>query len=187
MLYTYVTRQLRNCGIGLWTADWLWRHESSARRSLHPNVADTRLSDVQHLIITLARAQLDLQSVALGPTKPSFAFTLLRLMPGGWEAKAIWMLIVIMNLQFAVHVMATWQTICGVPSWSDVLHLESRCWTLKQSITFSVFSALYLVLCDFVLALLLWKLVFSLQMKRSEKLGVAIALSIGILAGITEL
>jgi hypothetical protein len=34
---------------------------------------------------------------------------------------------------------------------------------------------------DFVLALLPWKVIWKLQMKRKEKAGVAIAMSMGIL------
>lgn len=34
---------------------------------------------------------------------------------------------------------------------------------------------------DFVLALLPWQVIWKLQMKRNEKLGVALAMSMGIL------
>lgn len=34
---------------------------------------------------------------------------------------------------------------------------------------------------DFVLALLPWKVIWKLQMKRKEKVGVALAMSMGIL------
>jgi len=34
---------------------------------------------------------------------------------------------------------------------------------------------------DFVLALLPWKIIWNLQMKRKEKFGVALAMSMGIL------
>jgi hypothetical protein len=35
---------------------------------------------------------------------------------------------------------------------------------------------------DFVLALLPWKVIWKLQMKRKEKVGVALAMSMGILS-----
>lgn len=91
------------------------------------------------LKITLARAHHNFQSIALGVTKTSFGITLLRLMPGGWEAKVIWVLMVTMNLQFAVHIIATWQAICGA---EDQGHIGGdSCWHLPQSVTFTVFSA----------------------------------------------
>ncbi|GJC86163.1 hypothetical protein ColLi_09001 [Colletotrichum liriopes] len=88
-----------------------------------------------------------------------------------------------MNLQFVVHIIATWQSICGVP---DQGHIGGdRCWRLEQSVTFTVVSALYLAACDLILALLPWRMIFNLQMKQSERISVALALSMGVLAGVT--
>jgi hypothetical protein len=92
--------------------------------------------------IMLARAHLCLQSVALGLTKTSFAITLLRLLPRGWEHIVIWTLILTMNAQFIAHIFATWQPVCGVP---DEGHLPVKCWTLNQTVTFAVFSACKLI------------------------------------------
>ena len=39
----------------------------------------------------------------------------------------------------------------------------------------------YSAAMDFTLALLPWKLIWSLQMRKVEKLGIAIAMSMGIL------
>ncbi|KAM0277138.1 hypothetical protein ACHAQH_006032 [Verticillium albo-atrum] len=133
--------------------------------------------------IMAARIHHNLQSIALGLTKTSFGLTLLRLMPGGWEAKLIYVLLITMNLQFAVHIIASWQAICGAP---DQGHIGGdNCWKLSQSLTFTIFSAVYSALCDFILALLPWRMIFNLQMKRSERLGIALALSMGVVAGIT--
>jgi hypothetical protein len=88
--------------------------------------------------IILARAHLCLQSVALGLTKTSFAVTLLRLLPRGWEHVVIWTLIFSMNAQFIAHMFATWQPVCGV---EDEGHFPVRCWTLKSTVDFAVFSA----------------------------------------------
>ena len=38
----------------------------------------------------------------------------------------------------------------------------------------------YSALMDFVLAFLPWKLVWSLQMRKKEKFGVAVAMSLGV-------
>ncbi|KAH8177158.1 hypothetical protein LIA77_02240 [Sarocladium implicatum] len=132
--------------------------------------------------INLARAHLCLQSVALGLTKTSFAVTLLRLLPRGWEHVVIWTLIFSMNAQFIAHMFATWQPVCGV---EDEDHFPVRCWTLESTVDFAVFSASYSAVCDFVLAALPWKMIFNLQMERSERVAVAISLSMGILAGVT--
>lgn len=39
---------------------------------------------------------------------------------------------------------------------------------------------------DIILALLPWKILWGLQMRKKEKIGVAIAMSMGIFAGITS-
>ncbi|KAF4981519.1 hypothetical protein FZEAL_2704 [Fusarium zealandicum] len=172
--------------VGLWADDWIlivgWVFVLLATAIV------TRLMIISAIPgntekIQLARTFQNLQSVALGLTKTSFSVTLLRLMPGGWEAKVIWVLIVTMNLQFAAHMIATWQAICGA---EDTGHIGGdSCWRLDQSVTFAVFSAAYSALCDFVLAFLPWKMVFNLQMNRTERISVAIALSMGFFAGIT--
>lgn len=42
-------------------------------------------------------------------------------------------------------------------------------------------SVAYSAIVDFVLALLPWKIILSLQMQRHEKIGVAVAMSLGLL------
>lgn len=88
--------------------------------------------------ITLARAHQNLQSTALGLTKTSFAMTLLRLFPKGWEYYLIWGLVISMNAQFFAHIIATWQPVCGTP---DEAHMPVKCWNLQGTVTFAVFSA----------------------------------------------
>jgi len=39
----------------------------------------------------------------------------------------------------------------------------------------------YSAIVDFILALLPWKIIMSLQMKTHEKIGVAVAMSLGLL------
>jgi hypothetical protein len=48
---------------------------------------------------------------------------------------------------------------------------------LTAVLTFPAYSGLQ----DFVLALLPWTIVWNLQMKKKEKMGVAFAMSLGIL------
>ncbi|KAK1658345.1 hypothetical protein BDP55DRAFT_565433 [Colletotrichum godetiae] len=181
-----VYSRLRNAGIGLQADDWSlivgWFFLLLASASVSWLMA-VFLIRGNLLKITIARVHHNLQSVALGLTKTSFGITLLRLMPGGWEAKLVWGVIVTMNLQFAIHIIASWQAVCGAP---DEGHIGGdRCWQVDQSVTFSVFSALYSAICDVVLALLPWKMIFNLQIKQSERICLVMALSMGILAGVT--
>ncbi|KAK1727041.1 uncharacterized protein BDZ83DRAFT_772326 [Colletotrichum acutatum] len=137
-----VYSRLRNTGIGLQADDWVlvagWFFLLLASANVSWLMA-VFLIRGNLLKITIARTHHNLQSVALGLTKTSFGITLLRLMPGGWEAKLIWGVIITMNLQFAIHIIATWQAICGAP---DQGHIGGdRCWRLDQSVAFTVFSA----------------------------------------------
>ncbi|KAH8660130.1 hypothetical protein BX600DRAFT_467283 [Xylariales sp. PMI_506] len=179
--------RLRKGGAGFWTDDWVmlvgWLFLLAAQGIL-TWLMSIFLIPTTPLRIPLARIHHNLQTISLALTKTSFGVTLLRLMPGRWESKLIWGLLITMNLQFAVHIIATWQALCGEPD--DGHHIGGdRCWQLSQSVTFTVFSALYSAICDFVLAVLPWRMIFNLKMKRSERVGVAVALSMGILAGIT--
>ncbi|KAF5021263.1 hypothetical protein F66182_6661 [Fusarium sp. NRRL 66182] len=175
--------RIRIVGVGLRADDWVlvvgWVF-------LLITTAVTSWMMVQYFsggtVIYLGRIHQNLQSIALGVTKTSFGITLLRLMPSGWQAKVIWATLITMNLQFAIHIIATWQKICGT---DDQHHISGdKCWHLYQSVTFSVFSAAYSAACDFILALLPWRMIFNLQMKQSDRIGVAVALSMGVLAGI---
>ncbi|KAL6352357.1 hypothetical protein LRP88_14339 [Fusarium phalaenopsidis] len=133
--------RLRKVGVGLQADDWIllagWTFLLLASACLSWLMVVLIPGSLTK--VTVARAHHNLQSLALGLTKTSFGITLLRLMPEGWEAKLIWGLIISMSLQFAVHIIATWQAICGAP---DQGHIGGdNCWKLSQSVTFTVFSA----------------------------------------------
>ncbi|KZL81186.1 integral membrane protein, partial [Colletotrichum incanum] len=183
-----VYSRIRKTGVGIqvdvWVliAGWVFLLLASMNASWLMEIFTIRGSLTK---ISLARTHHNLQSLALALTKTSFGITLLRLMPGGWQAKFTWGVIITMNLQFAVHIVATWQAICGAPDQRPIG--GDGCWRLEQSVTFTVFSALYSAVCDFILALLPWKMICNLQMKQSERLSIALALSMGVLASVTSI
>ncbi|KAM0329274.1 hypothetical protein ACHAQA_004579 [Verticillium albo-atrum] len=121
--------------------------------------------------------------MALALTKTSFAVTLLRI-SSGWQIYLIWFLVISMNIQFAVHIILTWRVICPIIPGDTTPHLPGTCWEASQAITLGIFGGFYSALSDFVLALLPWKIVMGLQMRKHEKIGVAVAMSIGVLAGV---
>lgn len=63
--------------------------------------------------------------------------------------------------------------------WDD--RIEGRCLKKDAVVNYGIFNASWCAAADFALALLPWKLVWGLQLKRREKLGVGIAMSIGVL------
>ncbi|KAH6695205.1 hypothetical protein F5X68DRAFT_272639 [Plectosphaerella plurivora] len=120
--------------------------------------------------------------ISLGLTKTSFAVTLLRISTG-WQVYMIWFLVVSMNIQFVVHIILTWRITCGAVL-DETPHLPMSCWPVESAIALGLFGGFYSALSDFALALLPWKIIMGLNMKKHEKLGVATAMSIGIFAGI---
>lgn len=132
---------------------------------------------------TISTVSDDLNKIALGLTKTSFAMTLLRVATG-WERHLIWFLIISMNGLLAVNAITTWMAACdriGLDHYEAVL---PGCWSVEDSVIVAMVANAYSAIVDFVLALLPWKIIMSLQMKRHEKIGVAVAMSLGLLAGI---
>ncbi|KAJ6108014.1 hypothetical protein N7523_009337 [Penicillium sp. IBT 18751x] len=147
---------------------------------------------------------LAIMACTLGKT--SFAVTLLRIVVQRWMIALLWFVIVTMNV---VNVLAALFVFvqCKDPRhlWNPAI--LSECWPDSVFTHFSLFvggkeSAFCIALwyriavanvefCivaysgaqDFVLALLPWTIVWNLQMRKKEKVGVAFAMSLGVFAG----
>ncbi|KAF3401588.1 hypothetical protein F1880_010034 [Penicillium rolfsii] len=123
---------------------------------------------------------LAIMACTLGKT--SFAVTLLRIVVHKWMIIVLWFVIVTMNL---VNVLAALFIFvqCKDPRhlWNPAI--PSKCWPADVFTHFSLFVGAYSGAQDFVLALLPWSLVWNLQMKKKEKLGIAFAMSLGVFAG----
>ena len=115
-------------------------------------------------------------------SKTSFAITLLRLLRDteGWTKVIIWCIIVTMNVIMHLSALFLWIQCTPVQkSWNPLI--EGKCPYIDTLNNYIVFSAAYSGAMDVVLALLPWKLIWKLQMRKEEKFGVAIAMSMGIL------
>ncbi|KAK0712526.1 hypothetical protein B0T26DRAFT_752753 [Lasiosphaeria miniovina] len=121
--------------------------------------------------------------IAITLSKTAFAITLLRLTEGGLN-RFIWFLLVSMNLITAANIFILWFKCAPIAkSWSPFM--EGTCISSDATNGFGVFWGVYSGVCDIVLAFVPWRLVWNLQMHTREKLGVAIAMSIGVFAGAT--
>lgn len=112
-------------------------------------------------------------------SKISFGVTLLRLTKGPlrWF---VWFCIVTLFLIMIPSAMNTWIQCTPVEkSWNPAV--EGTCWPASILINYGIFNAAWCTAADFALALLPWKLIWGLQLKFREKLGVGIAMSMGIL------
>ncbi|KAK4157290.1 hypothetical protein C8A00DRAFT_40266 [Chaetomidium leptoderma] len=105
-------------------------------------------------------------------SKTSFGITLLHV-TDGWIKNTTWFCIISMNIAICDPVQKSWD-----------MTVQGSCWDPRVVVYYGMFSGGYSALMDFTLALLPWKFLWGLQMKRKEKIGVGIAMSMGILAGL---
>lgn len=137
-------------------------------------------------------------------SKTSFALTLLRVMAGDkWARYFLWFAMITMNILMLNNALFQWIRCDPISkTWNPME--PGTCWPAGVQSRYGIVAGgkagiptkrmlwLYRIrtdcskkgysaLIDFILAFLPWKLVWSLQMKTKEKLGVAVAMSLGIL------
>jgi hypothetical protein len=112
-------------------------------------------------------------------SKISFGITLLRLTDGKlrWF---VWFCIVTLFIFMIPSALFTWIQCNPVAKTWDT-SVEGACWPAYITINYGIFNAAWCAIADFALALLPWKLIWGLQLKFREKIGVGIAMSMGIL------
>jgi hypothetical protein len=65
--------------------------------------------------------------------------------------------------------------------------MEGTCFPADSIINYLIFSAAYSAAMDIILALLAWKVVLPLNMRKKEKIGVLVAMSMGLVAAATAI
>jgi hypothetical protein len=118
-------------------------------------------------------------------SKTSFAITLLRIAQG-WMWAGIWCIIVSMNVAMGLSALFIWIQCTPIEkSWNPLI--EGQCFEMDIIINFLIFSAAYSAAMDIVLALLPWKVILPLNMRKKEKIGVGVAMSMGLVAATTAI
>ncbi|KAL2211772.1 hypothetical protein CC79DRAFT_1393048 [Sarocladium strictum] len=127
---------------------------------------------------------LVIMSCAVGKT--SFAITLMRVAAQRWIHVTLWFIIWSMNI---LHVMVSVFVFarCEDPRTTWDPSVVSECWSHERYLTITLFIGSYSAATDFALALLPWAMLWRLNMKKREKGGVAVAMSLGIFAGIVAI
>ncbi|KAH7024744.1 uncharacterized protein B0I36DRAFT_416345 [Microdochium trichocladiopsis] len=117
-------------------------------------------------------------------SKTSFALTLMRI--AGPKLKIVlWVIIALMNIfQFAAVIIQWTQCTPLEKVWNRRLP-GGTCWPVPVSVGVSMFAAAFSGVSDIILAGLPWVILVKLQMKTKEKIGIAVAMSMGIIAGVT--
>ncbi|KAF5000537.1 hypothetical protein FGRMN_1704 [Fusarium graminum] len=117
-------------------------------------------------------------------SKTSFAITLHRLATNAWMRYFLVFVIVTIN----VTMNLVW--IFGLAKCSPLARVFDKkvpgsCWDPSKLVTFQLFAAYYSAILDFVLAFIPWVILMRMTMRRRERLGVAVAMSLGVIAGTT--
>ncbi|KAH7386900.1 hypothetical protein DE146DRAFT_186479 [Phaeosphaeria sp. MPI-PUGE-AT-0046c] len=123
-----------------------------------------------------------ISSFAATLSKISFGVTLLRLTTGPlrWF---VWFLIITLFIIMIPSATLNWiQCSPREKAWDP--SVEGVCWPASITINYGIFNAAWCTAADFALALIPWKLIWGLQLRLRDKLGVGIAMSCGILAGV---
>lgn len=112
-------------------------------------------------------------------SKTSFAITVLRISEG-WTRRFVWFIIITINATLGFAALATYvQCTPTEKLWRPML--QGTCWPKEFIIDYNIFTAAYSGAMDIVLALLPWRIIWKLTINKKEKLGVMVAMSMGIL------
>ncbi|KAK0391605.1 hypothetical protein NLU13_1105 [Sarocladium strictum] len=122
--------------------------------------------------------------IATTTSKSSFAITLHRIATTRWMKHFLVFVIISIN----VSMNLVW--IFGFAKCTPLRRVWDKsvpgtCWDPKKLVKFQLFAAYYSAILDFVLAFLPWHIIMGVSMRRRERVGVAIAMSLGAIAGIT--
>ncbi|KAK1749435.1 hypothetical protein QBC47DRAFT_418920 [Echria macrotheca] len=118
-------------------------------------------------------------------SKTSFALTIVRL-TDGWLRRLIWVVIVLVNVFMAFTALINFIHCSPLDKvWDLTGAVPGTCWPIEVIINYDIFSAVFSGAVDIALALLPCKLIWNLQMQKGEKIGVAVAMGMGIFAGVT--
>jgi hypothetical protein len=122
--------------------------------------------------------------------KMSFGLTLLRI-PAVWIRLAVWYIIITLAATLGMSTVLVWIECLGVKRAANCINVDISLsynmfscskmpvvpWAWMSKLTGAVYSATM----DVVLAFLPWKFIWELQMSKKEKLGVVVAMSMGVL------
>ncbi|ORY58496.1 uncharacterized protein BCR38DRAFT_500261 [Pseudomassariella vexata] len=110
-----------------------------------------------------------------GFAKTAFALTLLRIIQGRLRY-LIWVIVASVDMFYVISAIVIWAPICNEMG----LVLPGRCWAPITVPMLAMACGSYSALLDVVLAFVPCKLVWRTQMKKKERLGVLIAMSLGV-------
>ncbi|CAI6339848.1 unnamed protein product [Periconia digitata] len=137
------------------------------------------------LMMVYGAAELTIYTVAIAMSKISFGISLLRLTKG-WTRYIVCFAITTLAI-FAIPATIIPWVQCKPLAKTFVDFLPGKCYNKKPSVKYGQFQAIWSAMMDLCLALLPWQIIWGLQMRLAEKIGVGVAMSLGIFAGATSI
>ncbi|KAJ3546329.1 hypothetical protein NM208_g2052 [Fusarium decemcellulare] len=124
--------------------------------------------------------------LATSLSKASFAVTLYRLTSNRWMR---WLLIfIIVSVSIFLNLIWIFGLVKCTP-FERVIDSSApgKCWDKQKLFTYQLFASCYSAALDFVLAFLPWPIIVGISLRWRERVGVAIAMSLGVVAGVTAI
>lgn len=117
-------------------------------------------------------------------SKTAFAVTLLKLTKGErWQQWVLWFIIITMNLYNLIKILFEWSRACGVKKDHELVRLDF-CLHDDFLDNFKKGGNIYNIIMDFVLAAYPWMITWNLSIKTSEKIGLCVVMSLGMVVAI---
>ena len=138
-------------------------------------------------------------------TKTAFGVTLLRI-SNRWQQGVLWFCIATMNIWMALKVLFQWAKVCDKESYDNWYRLDFcigpkfrddfkeggngeccrsahvRRWDIAPAFTDTMAPSVWNILMDFVFATFPWLIFRRLEMRRIEKIGLSLTMSLGIMS-----
>ncbi|KAK2025639.1 hypothetical protein LX32DRAFT_51819 [Colletotrichum zoysiae] len=117
-------------------------------------------------------------------TKTAFGVTLVR-MSNQWQRWVLYFCILSMNAYMIAKVFIQWGKVCGSKSYDNDYRLDI-CLDKKTRDNVKEGGNVYNIIMDFIFASFPWLITRSLEMKRAEKVGLCITMSLGMIVAIVS-
>ncbi|TQN64149.1 hypothetical protein CSHISOI_11274 [Colletotrichum shisoi] len=117
-------------------------------------------------------------------TKTAFGVTLLR-MSNRWQRWVLYFCIATMNMYMVAKVLIQWGKVCGSKTYEGDYRLQF-CLEKQFRDDFKEGGNVYNIVMDFVFACFPWLITRTLEMKRAEKVGLCITMSLGMIVAIVS-
>ncbi|KAI0192152.1 hypothetical protein F4808DRAFT_443400 [Astrocystis sublimbata] len=147
-------------------------------------IAATRPQSIRG-IITYLQVLSGVVRLSTNLARVSFAITLLRL-SSECEKKFVWFGITTL---LAVTIPAIILPFASCIPYEKIFDksIPGTCIDSSVSVGYFIFEGAYVSLIDFLLAIVPWVILSRLQIRRVEKLGASIAMSLGVLSGVVTI